>query len=241
MNQGKKIIITGYYGNDARMTSKFITKDIVEALETVLTPSDTLIFNGSSWASCGPIMYKNKYKEQRVNFKLPTTYPFPSQSIVAKSYVLMKRRSGTDVLSLIQKMIEDCDVDTFNSFRSRDASILKDADAGIFFFLELNGKILTDNKYGGNLYRQLLKKKKQVHVFVIKPDGQLQQSESPPASSAAPAKQTQESPQPATQESPQPATQESPQSAKKKRRGFSLFLKPGNGKNHKKIKRQPLL
>jgi hypothetical protein len=174
MNQEKKkIIVTGYYGNSSVMTSKFCS-DIVKALETVISQSDTLIFNGSAWASCAPVFYKKKHEEQKVKFMLPITYPFPKQSIVAKSFVLMQRRSGINVIQIIDEIIKKAsDVEVYSSFRARDNKILSEADHGVFFFLEQNGKLLTDNKYGGHLYRSLQKKNKKCYVFAIKPDGRI--------------------------------------------------------------------
>jgi hypothetical protein len=193
MNQEKKkIIVTGYYGNSSVMTSKFCS-DIVKALETVISQSDTLIFNGSAWSSCAPVFYKKKHQEQKVKFMLPITYPFPKQSIVAKSYVLMQRRSGINVIQIIDEIIQKAsDVEVYSSFRVRDNKILSEADHGVFFFLEQNGKLLIDNKYGGHIYRNLVKNNKKCYVFAIKPDGRIVKTEKETSSAKrmAPTKST---------------------------------------------------
>lgn len=189
MNQEKKkIIVTGYYGNSSVMTSKFCS-DIVKALETVISQSDTLIFNGSAWSSCAPVFYKKKHQEQKVKFMLPITYPFPKQSIVAKSYVLMQRRSGINVIQIIDEIIQKAsDVEVYSSFRVRDNKILSEADHGVFFFLEQNGKLLIDNKYGGHIYRNLVKNNKKCYVFAIKPDGRIVKTEKETSSATGSAK-----------------------------------------------------
>jgi len=169
----KRVCVAGYYGNSPTMTSNFCDA-LVEALERVVTAGTLLLVNGSCWSSCAPVLYWQKHPAQRLKFVVPCSFPFAKQHLLHKSYVLMERRTGKKILPIVKRAVEANSVVECSNFKTRDTQLLKESDAGIFFFLKQHGRVLQDAKYGGELCQKMQKQGKPVVVFHIQSDGSIE-------------------------------------------------------------------